>query len=99
MSGFTAGALSSWGVSGFQEWKGVGNTIAGMYIFGGISGGIGSAVSGGNFWEGMARGLTITALNHAHAAWETVAALKGELPSIRVKQWKMEIWEDVHTLY
>ena len=80
LSGFTAGALSSWGVSGFQEWKGVGNTIAGMYIFGGISGGIGSAVSGGNFWEGMARGLTITALNHAHAAWETVAALKGELP-------------------
>ena len=36
-----------------------------MYALGGLSGGIGAAVTGGNFWKGMGQGMIITGLNHA----------------------------------
>ena len=80
LSGFASGALGSWAGSGFQNWEGVGNTTVGMYAFGGLSGGIGAAASGGNFWKGMGQGMIVTGLSHA--AWETVASLKGKLPKV-----------------
>ena len=79
-NGFASGALGSWATSGFQSWKGVGNTRVGMYAFGGLSGGIGAAATGGNFWKGMTNAPVVAGLNHGAAKWETVASLKGELP-------------------
>ena len=32
---------------------------------GGLSGGIGSVIAGGNFWQGMRQGLITSGLNHA----------------------------------
>ena len=81
LSGFASGALGSWAGSAFQSWKGVGNTRVGMYAFGGLSGGIGAAATGGNFWNGMASGLVVAGLNHGAAEWEEVASLKGKLPA------------------
>ena len=78
LSGFASGALGSWAGSAFQSWKGVGDTGLGLYALGGLSGGLGALATGGNFWQGMGQGMITTGLNHA--AWHTVAALKGELP-------------------
>ncbi|MGB7499379.1 MAG: hypothetical protein WA897_05795, partial [Moheibacter sp.] len=33
-------------------------------LFGSVSGGLSARLSGGNFWEGAAIGLTVSALNH-----------------------------------
>lgn len=77
LSGFASGALGSWAGSGFQAWKGVGDTGLGLYAMGGLSGGLGAVATGGNFWKGMGQGMITTGLNHA--AWHEVAHLKGEL--------------------
>ncbi|WP_119789571.1 T6SS effector amidase Tae4 family protein [Flavobacterium anhuiense] len=73
VSGMVSGALSSiassaWtgggadsayhGMGKFAESKG------GMILFGTISGGAGAELSGGNFWQGAATGLYVSALNH-----------------------------------
>ena len=79
LSGFASGALGSWAGSGFQAWKGVGDTGLGLYAMGGLSGGLGAVATGGNFWKGMGQGMITTGLNHA--AWHRVAYLKGQLPN------------------
>lgn len=46
---------------------------------GGLSGGIGSSIAGGNFWKGMRQGLITSGLNHlAHTAidWKRDMAIK-----------------------
>ena len=49
-------------VTGFA---GIGDTSgASMIVFGAIAGGAGAALTGGNFWQGAATGLIVSALNH-----------------------------------
>lgn len=62
-SGFLAGALSSWtgSIFGITKW---GNSVGGMYGFSAAAGGIGSLITGGNFWQGAGIGLMTAGLNH-----------------------------------
>jgi hypothetical protein len=39
-------------------------SVAGMIAFGALSGGVGSALSGGNFWQGALIGGVVAGLNH-----------------------------------
>ena len=74
-SGFLSGAISGFlGHMGAEAWgatmKGVGmsqfsKSTAGMVTFGAISGGIGSELSGGNFWQGAVTGGIVAGLNSA----------------------------------
>lgn len=41
------------------------NSAAGTVAFGAVSGGVGSSLSGGNFWEGALIGGIVAGLNHA----------------------------------
>jgi hypothetical protein len=52
----------------------------GMIAIGGISGGLGAELTGGNFWQGFSQGLIVSALNHAieHA---TSGSSQGDPPS------------------
>ena len=43
--------------------KGIASDISTM-LFGSASGGLSSKLMGGNFWQGAATGLTVSALNH-----------------------------------
>ena len=64
-SAFLSGMLGSYAASGYSALrldKWLGNT--GDYVFGALSGGIGSSLSGGDFWEGAANGIMVTGLNH-----------------------------------
>lgn len=76
-SSFASGAISSivssgWagdsnheGASGAFGFKGKeGITLGGTLFFGGISGGAGAALTGGNFWQGAVTGLVVSGLNH-----------------------------------
>ena len=49
--------------------KGIGGSFAnsglGMISFGTVSGGVGAALTGGNFWQGAVTGLVVSGLNHA----------------------------------
>jgi len=72
MQGFASGGLSSLVGSAFSMYGGdFANSTVGMYAFSGAAGGVGSTLTGGNFWEGMATGLMVAGLNHAkHKAEE-----------------------------
>jgi hypothetical protein len=67
-SAWTGG--SSYGVTGAEVYNsgmvGIGAEFgdAGMIAFGTVSGGLGAALTGGNFWEGAAIGLVVSGLNH-----------------------------------
>ena len=66
---FVSGALGSTASSLFQAGLNnvnIGETgkDIGTMLFGSVSGGVGSKLTGGNFWEGAAIGLTVSALNH-----------------------------------
>lgn len=54
---------------GGQAWGAVGGTFAqstaGIVGFGALAGGVGSALSGGNFWQGAVIGGTVAGLNSA----------------------------------
>ncbi|KRD57943.1 hypothetical protein ASE40_16485 [Flavobacterium sp. Root935] len=58
---FVTQTFSHQGISGAI---GANNTI-GMIAFGTVSGGLGAAITGGNFWQGAATGLVVSGLNHA----------------------------------
>ncbi len=68
MEGFSSGGLASLAASAV----GLGGAAAGIdgsktfgtLFFGTLSGGVGSALTGGNFWQGAAIGLTVSWLNH-----------------------------------
>ncbi|MCJ7933832.1 MAG: hypothetical protein MUW56_09400 [Chryseobacterium sp.] len=63
---FIAGALGSLGASAFGAIaKGAANSAIGQITFGALAGGAGSALSGGNFWQGALIGGTVAGLNHA----------------------------------
>jgi RHS repeat-associated protein len=74
-SGFLSGAISGFlGHMGAEAWgatmKGIGmaqfsQNTAGMVTFGALSGGIGSELSGGNFWQGAVTGGIVAGLNSA----------------------------------
>jgi hypothetical protein len=81
-TGFASGAISSIIASGVQLYSDVqnmfnflggtgisDNTIKALQIAaGGLSGGISSSISGGNFWAGARQGLITSGLNHvAHS--------------------------------
>src|SRR5699024_10738916 len=70
-SGFLSGSIGSVMASGAglalkntgKVWR-----ATGMIATGGAAGGVGSAVSGGNFWHGVRNGLISSTLNHvAHS--------------------------------
>ncbi|HEU4496925.1 MAG TPA: RHS repeat-associated core domain-containing protein, partial [Flavobacterium sp.] len=76
-TGFASGAISSlvssaWGGGKMEKsntaWKGLGGNWGhsdfGTIAFGTVSGGAGAALTGGNFWQGAATGLTVSLLNH-----------------------------------
>ena len=58
-----AGFAGSLGASG---WRAVfGTKGASMIAFGAVSGGVGSELAGGNFWQGAVTGGIVAGLNHA----------------------------------
>ncbi|WP_184874034.1 SpvB/TcaC N-terminal domain-containing protein [Chryseobacterium sp. G0240] len=63
---FIAGALGSLGASAFKMTAGsFSDSTVGTVLFGAVSGGVGSQLSGGNFWEGVVIGGMVAGLNHA----------------------------------
>lgn len=60
-SGFLSGSMSS-GMSSAAKSLGMGTV--GMIGVGGLSGGVGSMIGGGDFWTGSTQGLITSALNH-----------------------------------
>ena len=60
-------AMISSGVSSVVQMGGssfMGNGDAATLLFGTVSGGLSAELTGGNFWEGAAIGLTVSGLNH-----------------------------------
>lgn len=80
--GFVSGMVSS-GVSSIAgglntaiKLKGTASDISTM-LFGSVGGGVSAELAGGNFWQGAATGLTVSALNHvAHKMNEKSILLK-----------------------
>lgn len=60
-SGFVSGATSSV-IGSFSTHIGAGGSAT--LLGGGLAGGIGAAISGGDFWQGVQQGLITTGLNH-----------------------------------
>jgi uncharacterized protein (TIGR02594 family) len=79
--GFASGALGSLGGSAFQAFGGeAAKSFIGTVAFSSVSGGLGSVLSGGDFWKGAAIGAIVGALNHMNelqkgdeTPWMTVA--------------------------
>lgn len=65
LSGMVSSAVSSiaGGLNAAVKLKGIASDISTM-LFGSASGGLSSKLMGGNFWQGAATGLTVSALNH-----------------------------------
>ncbi|AZA80695.1 hypothetical protein C1637_12285 [Chryseobacterium lactis] len=62
---FFSGALGSLGASAFGAVAGkFADTAVGTITFGALAGGIGSELSGGNFWQGALIGGIVAGLNH-----------------------------------
>ncbi|MFP3596017.1 RHS repeat-associated core domain-containing protein [Chryseobacterium sp. SIMBA_029] len=66
---FVAGALGSLASSAYIDF--VGSTGVGNILFSALSGGVGSSLTGGNFWEGAVIGGIVAGLNHAMHATQT----------------------------
>ncbi|UKY87830.1 RHS repeat-associated core domain-containing protein [Elizabethkingia anophelis] len=63
--GFASGALGSYGASIFGALaNNVANSAIGTIAFGALAGGIGSELTGGNFWQGVVIGGVVAGLNH-----------------------------------
>ena len=66
LSGAASGFLGSLGASGFGaiagDWAG---KAGGQIAFGALAGGVGSELTGGNFWQGAVIGGIVAGLNHA----------------------------------
>ncbi|MCT3833551.1 hypothetical protein HZP56_08365 [Elizabethkingia anophelis] len=66
LQAFASGGFSSLGAAAFGLMGGsFANSAVGTVVFGAISGGIGSALTGGNFWQGVVIGGIVAGLNHA----------------------------------
>ena len=80
-SGFAAGAVSSLVGSGISKLQ-IDNPALrklSMYLGGAISGGLAASVTGGDFLDGAATGLIVTALNHGlHEAFDPLTSEQQE---------------------
>ncbi|EQB90593.1 RHS repeat-associated core domain-containing protein [Elizabethkingia anophelis] len=66
LQAFASGGFSSLGAAAFGLMGGsFANSAVGTVVFGAIAGGIGSALTGGNFWQGVVIGGIVAGLNHA----------------------------------
>ena len=66
LQAFASGGFSSLGAAAFGLMGGsFASSAVGTVVFGAISGGIGSALTGGNFWQGVVIGGIVAGLNHA----------------------------------
>ncbi len=78
ITGFASGAFSSMLSSGLGgiSFKSAYLRNAVIIASGGLSGGVGSVIAGGNFWKGVRQGLITSGLNHMmHAAAKGIAHL------------------------
>ena len=73
MQGFAAGGLGSLAGSAFMMTQ-FGNSQLGTYAFSGLSGGVGAAMTGGDFWQGAGIGLMTAGLNHLQSAVDAAGA-------------------------
>lgn len=56
---------------------------AAIIVSGGLSGGIGASIAGGNFWKGVRQGLITSGLNHvAHLTTNFIISLKKSIVEI-----------------
>ena len=79
--GFVSGMLSSV-VSSVVQTGGssfMGNGDAATMFFGTVSGGLSAELTGGNFWQGAATGLAVSALNHVAHRMKFRSDLRAEL--------------------
>lgn len=86
---FFSGALGSLGASAFGTIAGkVANTTVGTIAFGALAGGIGSELSGGNFWKGALIGGIVAGLNdmmhNMQSAEEATTIAETELKAVGV---------------
>ncbi|AZI21442.1 RHS repeat-associated core domain-containing protein [Chryseobacterium taklimakanense] len=66
LTGAIGGAFGSWAASGFGAVaKDFANKGVGQILFGAVAGGVGTKLTGGNFWEGVLIGGIVAGLNHA----------------------------------
>jgi hypothetical protein len=66
LQAFASGGFSSLGAAAFGLMGGsFANSAVGTVVFGAIAGGIGSVLTGGNFWQGVVIGGIVAGLNHA----------------------------------
>lgn len=67
---FVSAAVGSLAASGWSNISGkFTNSTVGMITFAAVSGGVGSSLVGGNFWEGFVIGGTVAGLNDALHKW------------------------------
>ncbi|QIY92709.1 type IV secretion protein Rhs [Chryseobacterium gallinarum] len=79
-SAFTSGLLGSYGASAFSAVAGsFARSAVGTIASGAILGGVGSELTGGNFWQGAIIGGFVAGLNHAMHKMSTTKTLKEEL--------------------
>lgn len=102
-SGFAAGAIGSaighYALKGLESagannfWKSAGTITAGS-----LSGGVGSVISGGKFWDGFRNGAISSSLNHvAHMIQESAKAkkiVKNAKKHDKSKKWSYEVEKD-----
>ncbi|WP_370901325.1 T6SS effector amidase Tae4 family protein [Chryseobacterium gossypii] len=66
VSAFTSGLFGSYGASAFSAVAGkFASSAVGVIASGAVLGGVGSELTGGNFWQGAAIGGVVAGLNHA----------------------------------
>lgn len=94
--GFWAGSISSvvspvtGGLNNVTGLSGTAGNVSTMF-FGSVSGGLSAELTGGNFWEGAAIGLTVSALNHGmHKMFQ-----KRNLPSFSKLKKHYRRYEDI----
>ncbi len=84
ITGFASGAFSSMLSSGLGgiSFKSADLRNAVIIASGGLSGGVGSVIAGGNFWKGVRQGLITAGLNHMmHVGYNALE-----------KKWKVDKW-------
>lgn len=91
---FIAGALGSLGAAAFSmSASSYSESAVGTILFGATSGGIGSSLSGGNFWEGVVIGGMVAAFNHV------VHSMNNKSYSVAELQRKGFIEEQIKSIY
>ncbi|AZI20635.1 RHS repeat domain-containing protein [Chryseobacterium taklimakanense] len=66
LTGAVGGAFGSWAASGFGAVaKDFASKGVSQILFGAVAGGVGTKLTGGNFWEGVLIGGIVAGLNHA----------------------------------